>query len=57
MTDDRKEKKHPAAGTPAVKKRMRESGEFCEICGQRMQRDPESGEDFCPDCYDLEDKP
>ncbi len=24
----------------------------CEICGQKMERDPESGEYYCPDCYD-----
>jgi Zn finger protein HypA/HybF involved in hydrogenase expression len=23
---------------------------ICDICGQEMERDPESGEYFCPDC-------
>lgn len=22
----------------------------CEICGQKLERDPESGDCFCPDC-------
>jgi tRNA(Ile2) C34 agmatinyltransferase TiaS len=25
---------------------------ICEICGREMERDPESGEYRCPDCYD-----
>ncbi len=23
----------------------------CEICGREMERDPESGEYYCADCY------
>jgi protein-arginine kinase activator protein McsA len=25
--------------------------EICEICGRKLERDPESGELYCPDCY------
>ncbi len=57
MTNLAKDKKHPGARAPAEKARKRETTEVCEICGQIMQHDPESGEDFCPDCYDAEDKP
>ncbi len=57
MTDLTKDKKHPVTRTPAGKTRKREGVEVCEICGQAMQHDPESGENYCPDCYDAEDKP
>ncbi len=57
MSDFTKDKKHPGTRTPVDKTRKRETVEVCEICGQVMQRDPESGEDFCPDCYNAEDKP
>jgi predicted RNA-binding Zn-ribbon protein involved in translation (DUF1610 family) len=26
----------------------------CEICGQRMEREAESGEYYCPDCYNAD---
>ncbi|HET6420858.1 MAG TPA: hypothetical protein VFG19_11910 [Geobacteraceae bacterium] len=57
MTYLAKDKRHPGVRDSAEKARKRESVEVCEICGQIMQRDPESGENFCPDCYDTEDKP
>ncbi len=57
MSDLEKEKKHPGTRTPVDKTRKRETVEVCEICGQIMQRDPESGENYCPDCYEAENKP
>ena len=33
------------------KTRKRGHVEICEICGQEMERDPESGEFLCPNCY------
>lgn len=37
-----------------AKQRHKETPEVCEICGQELERDPESGEYFCPTC-DLAD--
>ncbi|HOP40581.1 MAG TPA: hypothetical protein PLI53_06020 [Geobacteraceae bacterium] len=25
--------------------------EYCEICGAKLERDPESGEYYCPVCF------
>jgi protein-arginine kinase activator protein McsA len=40
--------------TQKVKKQKEEFPNTCEVCGQEMERDPESGEYYCPDCYDSE---
>jgi ribosomal protein L37AE/L43A len=45
-----KDKKHPYAGEIDDKTHQGESTEICEICGQKMERDPESGIFYCPDC-------
>ena len=34
------------------REKIEENTKICEVCGQRMERDPESGEYYCPDCYD-----
>jgi hypothetical protein len=56
MAEFMKEKRHSDTRTPDEETRKRETPEVCEICGQKMERDPESGEYFCPDCYYSEDK-
>ncbi len=57
MTDIANNRRLPGARRPVEKALKKETAEVCEICGQRMQTDPESGEYFCPDCYNSEDKP
>ncbi len=41
---------------PVEQKQKKQFCEICEICGREMERDPESGECFCPDCFYAEDK-
>jgi predicted RNA-binding Zn-ribbon protein involved in translation (DUF1610 family) len=51
MTDMVKDKRHPDAR--AKDEKMHQGApEICEICGQKLERDPESGEYSCPDCDD-----
>jgi transposase len=52
MTDMVKDKRHPDARAKDEKMNQAESSEICEICGQKLERDPESGEYSCPDCDD-----
>ncbi len=56
MTDLSKDKRPAGARKPIEKTRKGETSEVCEICGQKMEHDPDSGESFCPDCYYSEDK-
>jgi hypothetical protein len=56
MADRAKDKKNSGILMQAEKTRKRETPEVCEICGREMERDPESGEKFCPDCYYSDDK-
>ncbi len=51
-----KDKTRSGIRKPVEKKPEREFCEVCEICGREMERDPESGECFCPDCFYSEDK-
>lgn len=37
--------------------RKKKSAAVCELCGQELERDSESGEYFCPACYDEENQP
>ena len=37
--------------TDSGKRQKKGPTETCEICGQKMERDPESGEFLCPYCY------
>jgi uncharacterized Zn finger protein (UPF0148 family) len=30
--------------------KLRAAADKCETCGQRLVRDPESGQYYCPDC-------
>ena len=48
-------------GSSAVRRSFKDEREktgknskTCEICGQRMEREPESGEYYCPGCYDAD---
>jgi predicted RNA-binding Zn-ribbon protein involved in translation (DUF1610 family) len=50
MSDLVKDKSHAADLARSDKTRKRVSTENCEICGQKLERDPESGEYYCPDC-------
>jgi len=45
-----KDTRHPYVGETDDTTRQRESAKICEICGQKMERDPESGIYYCPDC-------
>jgi hypothetical protein len=56
MADRAKDKRNSAIRTQVVKTPKGETPEVCEICGQKMEHDPESGERFCPDCYYSDDK-
>ncbi len=56
MTNPAKDKRDPDTRTPGEKTRRREGFDVCEICGQKLEFDPESGEMFCPDCYYSDDK-
>jgi uncharacterized Zn finger protein (UPF0148 family) len=38
-------------GAEVLNKQKEEPPEVCDICGGKMERDPESGELYCPDCY------
>jgi ribosomal protein L37AE/L43A len=50
MGDMVKDTKHAGSRTKDVKAQKKEPPENCEICGQKLERDPESGEYYCPDC-------
>jgi len=52
MTDMVKDKRHPDARAKDEKMHKGEASEICEICGQKLEHDPESGEYYCPDCDD-----
>ena len=45
-----KDTKHPYVGEIDDKSHGGEAAEICEICGRKMERDPESGAYYCPDC-------
>ncbi len=38
-------------GEEAANRHKKEPAEICDICGGKMESDPESGELYCPDCY------
>lgn len=44
MTDHNKDRK---SSDPLKEEPL----EYCEICGAKLERDPESGEYYCPVCY------
>lgn len=46
-----KDKKVSDAHTSVVNPRKKDTAAVCEICGQLLERDPESGEYVCPACY------
>ena len=50
MSTPTKERKQADEGKPKEKSRTRIPREYCEICGQALEREPESGEYSCPDC-------
>jgi len=50
MTALTKDKRHPYVGEIDDTTRQGKSTEICEICGQKMEREPESGLYYCPDC-------
>lgn len=52
MTDMVKDKRHPDVRAKDEKKRQGEASGICDICGQKLERDPESGDYYCPDCDD-----
>lgn len=53
MKDSIRDKKVTDAQTSAADLRAKARSEICEICGQELERDPESGEYICPACdYD-----
>ncbi len=52
MTGSEKKKVETAIEAKTEMKWKKGSPDICEICGRRMERDPESGEYFCPDCDD-----
>ncbi len=41
----------PRSPTRNEKPQEEEIPNTCDICGQKMEREPESGEYYCPDCY------
>ena len=45
-----KDEKNPRDFRKDDTRRPGESAKICEICGQKMERDPESGIYYCPDC-------
>jgi hypothetical protein len=47
-TDNKSVPKHRAQ---KEKKQKEEFPKICDVCGQEMECDPESGEFYCPDCY------
>jgi predicted RNA-binding Zn-ribbon protein involved in translation (DUF1610 family) len=51
MVDTTRDKCGAASRTESDKTRKKAPEEICEICGQEMERDPESGEFLCPYCY------
>lgn len=46
-----KDKKVSDAHTSVVNPPKKDTAAVCEICGQLLERDPESGEYVCPACY------
>jgi len=50
MSDTEKRKQSATEQAKPGKTETRGSGEICEICGQKMERDPESNEYYCPVC-------
>jgi transposase len=57
MTDITKSAGHTDDVAVDKKKKKGAPTEVCEICGQVMERDPEGGEYFCPDCDYADDRP
>lgn len=57
MTVQERDKRSPGYRAFPAKQQKKEACEVCEICGQEMERDPESGEYFCPACYESDQKP
>ncbi len=57
MTDRTKRAGHTGAVAGDKKTTKTAPPEVCEICGQEMERDPEGGEYFCPDCDYEDDRP
>ncbi len=57
MTETTKKSGHDKAVNPDKRKAKGIPGDICEICGQEMERDPEGGEYFCPDCDYADDRP
>ena len=56
MTDITKSAGHTDDVAADKKKKKGAPPEVCEICGQEMERDPEGGEYFCPDCDYADDR-
>ncbi len=52
MNDPEKKKPTVTEQADNDKKWKKASPDVCEICGHRMERDPESGEYYCPFCDD-----
>jgi rubrerythrin len=50
-----KDKKVADAQTPVANPQKTEREAVCEICGQKLERDPESWEYICPVCDYEED--
>jgi rubrerythrin len=50
MSDTEKRKQSATEQAKPGKTETRGPGEICEICGQKMERDPESNEYYCPVC-------
>jgi uncharacterized Zn finger protein (UPF0148 family) len=57
MTVPVKDKKMADEQKPGAGKRKAERPAVCEICGDVLERDPESGELYCPACYFSENQP
>jgi len=51
MTETARHKYWAVPQTYSGKRRKKDPAETCEICGQKMERDPESGEFICLYCY------
>jgi hypothetical protein len=52
-----KDKRVADEQTAGATKRKPERPAVCEICGEVLERDPESGEEYCPACYFSEEQP
>lgn len=50
MSDAVKKTNHATDREREAKTGKKDTAENCEICGQKLERDPESGECYCPDC-------